>query len=100
MTLSVPSWPPPGGTDVSHNLSLGGYCARLIENRSHSVRNVTMGEDASRIRTKSGPPVMAAMRNATIGFLRFTGATNIAEAIRRNALRVGEHFTKLGILKQ
>ena len=59
-----------------------------------------MGEDASRIRKKSGPQVMAAMRNATIGFLRFTGATNIAEAIRRNASRVGEHFTKLGILKQ
>ena len=71
-----------------------------IENRSHYVRDVTMGEDASRVRTKSGPQVMAAMRNATIGFLRFTGATNIAEAIRRNASRVGELFTKLGILKQ
>jgi predicted transposase YbfD/YdcC len=71
-----------------------------IENRSHYVRDVTMGEDASRIRKKSGPQVMAAMRNATIGFLRFTGATNIAEAIRRNASRVGELFTKLGILKQ
>ena len=46
-----------------------------IEDRSHSVRDVTMGEDASRIRTKSGPQVMAAMRNATIGFLRLTGAT-------------------------
>jgi predicted transposase YbfD/YdcC len=71
-----------------------------IENRSHSVRDVTMGEDASRVRTGSGPQVMAAVRNATIGFLRLTGATNIAEAIRRNASRVGELFTKLGILKQ
>jgi hypothetical protein len=71
-----------------------------IENRSHYVRDVTMGEDASRVRTGSGPQVMAAVRNATIGFLRLTGATNIAEAIRRNASRVGELFTKLGILKQ
>jgi predicted transposase YbfD/YdcC len=71
-----------------------------IENRSHYVRDVTLGEDASRIRTGPGPQVMAAVRNATIGFLRLTGATNIAEAIRRNASRVGELFSKLGILKQ
>jgi hypothetical protein len=43
---------------------------------------------------------MAAARNATIVFLRLTGATNIAEAIRRNASRVGELFTQLGVLKQ
>ena len=71
-----------------------------IENRSHSVRDVTRGEDASRVRKGSGPQVMAAVRNATIGFLRLTGATNIAEAIRRNAYRVSELFTKLGIVKQ
>jgi hypothetical protein len=71
-----------------------------IENRSHYVRDVTMGEDASRVRKGSGPQVMAAVRNAAIGFLRRTGATNIAAALRRNASRVGELFTKLGILKQ
>jgi hypothetical protein len=59
-----------------------------------------MGEDASRVRTGSGPQVTAAVRNAIIGFLRLTDATKIAEAIRRNASRVGELFTKLGILKQ
>jgi hypothetical protein len=71
-----------------------------IENRSHQVRDVTMGEDASRIRKGSGPQVMAALRNATIGFLRLTGATNIAEALRRNGSRVGDLLAKLGILKQ
>jgi hypothetical protein len=71
-----------------------------IENRSHYVRDVTLGEDASRIRKGSGPEVMAALRNAAIGFLRATGATNIAEALRRNASRVTDLFTKLGILKQ
>lgn len=71
-----------------------------IENRSHYVRDVTMGEDASRIRKGSGPQVMAGLRNAAIGFLRATGATNIAESLRRNASRVADLFTKLGILKQ
>ena len=71
-----------------------------IENGSHYVRDVTLGEDASRIRKGSGPEVMAAVRNATIGFLRLTGASNIAEAVRRNASRIGDLFTKLGILKQ
>ena len=71
-----------------------------IENRSHYVRDVTLGEDASRIRKGSGPEVMAAVRNATIGFLRLTGANNIAEAVRRNASRIGDLFTKLNILKQ
>jgi Transposase DDE domain len=68
-----------------------------IENRSHYVRDVSLGEDASRIRKGSGPEVMAALRNLAIGFLRSTGVGNIAEAMRRNAARVGELFTKLGI---
>lgn len=71
-----------------------------IENRCHYVRDVTFGEDASRIRKGSGPEVMAAIRNAAIGFLRSTGATNIAETIRRNGSKVGELFAKLGIFKK
>jgi len=71
-----------------------------IENRSHYVRDVTMGEDASRIRKRCGPQVMAALRNATIGFLRTLGVCNVAEALRHNAYHVGELFAKLGILKQ
>jgi len=68
-----------------------------IENRSHYVRDVTLGEDASRVRKGAGPEVMAAIRNATIGFLRSTGATNIAETIRRNASQVGKLFAKLDV---
>jgi hypothetical protein len=70
-----------------------------IENGLHYVRDVTFGEDASRIRKNSGPEVMAAFRNAAIGFLRSMGVTNIAAALRRNATRAEELFTKLGILK-
>jgi hypothetical protein len=43
---------------------------------------------------------MAAMRNATIGFLRTIGVANVAEALRRNASQVGELFARLGIFKQ
>ena len=71
-----------------------------IENRSHYVRDVTMGEDSSRIRQRSGPEVMAAFRNAAIGLLRTMAVTNIAEALRRNASQVGELFAKLGIYKK
>jgi predicted transposase YbfD/YdcC len=71
-----------------------------IENRSHYVRDVTLGEDASRIRKGCGPEIMAALRNAAIGFLRSTGATKIAETIRRNASQVRSLFTKLGIFKK
>jgi predicted transposase YbfD/YdcC len=70
-----------------------------IENRSHYVRDVTLGEDSSRIRKRSGPQVMAALRNATISFLRAMGATNVAEATRRNASQVDQLFARLGILK-
>ncbi len=59
-----------------------------------------MSEDSSRIRKRSGPQVMAALRNATISFLRTTGATNIAEALRRNASQVGQLFAMLSIFKQ
>jgi hypothetical protein len=59
-----------------------------------------MDEDASRIRKGSGPQVMAAVRNTAIGLLRLMGATNIAEALRRNGSRVSELLAKLGIFKQ
>ena len=71
-----------------------------IENRSHYVRDVTMGEDASRIRKRFGPQVMAALRNAAIGLLRTMGVTNVAEALRRNASQVGQLFARLGIFEQ
>jgi hypothetical protein len=71
-----------------------------IENRSHYVRDVTMGEDASRITSGSAPQVLAAMRNAAIGWLRTRGAENIAAALRRNAARVPDLLRALGILKQ
>jgi predicted transposase YbfD/YdcC len=53
-----------------------------IENRLHWVRDVTLGEDHSAIRTGAGPQVMAALRNTAINLVRLAGHTNIAAAQR------------------
>ena len=56
-----------------------------IENRVHHVRDITHGEDASRIRTGTGPQLMAALRNTDLNLARLRGETNIAASQRRNA---------------
>lgn len=53
-----------------------------IENRLHWVRDTTFGEDASQIRTGHSAHIMASVRNLAITLHRFTGATNIAKALR------------------
>ena len=53
-----------------------------IENSSHYVRDVTFGEDASRIRSGSAPRLMATMRNLSIGVMRLGGENNIAKGLR------------------
>jgi predicted transposase YbfD/YdcC len=69
-----------------------------IENRVHYVRDVTLGEDASRIRTASAPQVFAATRNAVLSLLRLWGCSNIAAALRENAYQPARLLAKLGIL--
>ena len=68
-----------------------------IENRLHYVRDVTMKEDASQVRSGSAPQVMAALRNTTLGLLRQTGATNIAAALRHYGYKPLEALALLGI---
>lgn len=68
-----------------------------IENRSHYVRDVTMTEDASQVRSGSAPEVMAALRNLVIGLLRQTGATNIAAALRHYSWKVTDALSLLGL---
>jgi hypothetical protein len=70
-----------------------------IENRAHYVRDVTMGEDANRTWSGSGPQVLAALRNAALNQLRMAGSSNIAASLRRNAARVGDLLKSLRILK-
>lgn len=53
-----------------------------IENKLHYKRDVTMGEDASRIRKGVAPQVMAALRNSIIHVLSNVVAPNLASAMR------------------
>jgi hypothetical protein len=54
-----------------------------IENGLHYRRDVTMGEDASRVRKGVAPQVMAALRNSILHVLDDTVAPNLAAAMRR-----------------
>jgi predicted transposase YbfD/YdcC len=56
-----------------------------IENRLHWVRDVSLGEDACRVRTGEAPEILAAIRNAGLRLLRSSGLTEIAAALRRHA---------------
>jgi hypothetical protein len=53
-----------------------------IENGSHYRRDVTLGEDASRIRKGSAPQVMAALRSTVI-YLAQEVAPSLAAAVRK-----------------
>jgi predicted transposase YbfD/YdcC len=68
-----------------------------IENRLHYVRDVTFGEDASQVRSRNAPEVLAALRNVVIGLLRAAGHTNIAAGLRQIAWQPGAALQLLGI---
>jgi predicted transposase YbfD/YdcC len=58
-----------------------------IENRLHWVRDMSLGEDACRVRTGEAPEILAAIRNAALRLLRSSGLTEIAAALRRHAAK-------------
>ena len=68
-----------------------------IENKVHYVRDVTMGEDASRIRKGQGPRMMAIFKNLVLSLLRQSEVKNIAEKIRGFALNKNTLFKFTGI---
>ncbi len=54
-----------------------------IENGLHYVRDVTLGEDACRVRSQNAPQVLAALRNAVVHLLNGMSAASHPEAIER-----------------
>jgi hypothetical protein len=68
-----------------------------IENGLHYRRDVTMGEDASRIRKGVAPQVMAALRNGVIHALSEVVAPSLAAALRRMSNCFGQALTLLGL---
>lgn len=68
-----------------------------IENRQHYVRDVTFGEDTSRVRTGGAPRAMASLRNLAIGTLRLAGWDNIAKGLRHYGRDMTRPPTALGL---
>ena len=68
-------------------------CVWDIENRAHYVRDVTLGEDASRIRTRPG--MMARIRSVALNVLRANGVQNVSLALYANAVSF-DHLLALG----
>ena len=57
-----------------------------IENSNHYVKDVSMGEDFSRIR--KNPECFATLRSFGLNLMRANGETNIGLALFRNAMNV------------
>ena len=68
-----------------------------IETRLHHVRDVTLGEDACRVRTGAAPQALAAIRNTVLSVVRLAGGTNVAAALRRFAAHPAEALAAIGI---
>jgi predicted transposase YbfD/YdcC len=68
-----------------------------IENKLHWVRDVTYGEDASRVRTGTAPRVMAGLRNLAISALRLARYPNTAQGLRHMARDATRPLALLGI---
>jgi hypothetical protein len=60
-----------------------------IENGLHGRRDVTLREDASRIRRGAAPQVMAILRNLVIYLFRHSGRSSLAAAIRHYSCNPG-----------
>ncbi len=56
-----------------------------IENKLYYKRDVTLGEDASRVRKGAAPQVMAALRNSVIHILSDRVALSLASAMQAMA---------------
>ncbi|MFF3870020.1 ISAs1 family transposase [Micromonospora sp. NPDC001898] len=64
----------------------------------HHIRDMTYGEDASRLRTGNAPRVMATLRNTAISLLRLAGITTIAQALRHNGRNPYRPLRLLGLV--
>jgi predicted transposase YbfD/YdcC len=58
-----------------------------IEDKLHWVRDMSLGEDACRVRTGEAPEILAAVRNSVLRLIRSSGLTEIAATLRRHAAK-------------
>lgn len=63
----------------------------------HWIRDTCYREDHSRVRTRSGPRVLASLRNLAINALRLAGRSDITESTRWASRNMTRPFAILGI---
>jgi hypothetical protein len=74
---------PCAATSGPHGSEEGGAGKRHpLSDSLHWLRDTVYREDNSTVHTRSGPRVMAALRNLTIGAIRLTGRRDITETTR------------------
>ena len=81
--------------------SAGTFCRVIrahwgIENRDHYVRDVSLGEDSSRIR--SNPAVFSCLRSFALNILRHNGISNVRLALFRNSMDIHHLLDYQGVL--
>ena len=77
---------------------LAGYVREQWSIESlHWIRDTLYQEDKSTIRTRSGPRIMAALRNLAIGALHLAGRHDTTEATRWAGRYIDRPFTILGL---
>ena len=90
--------PDPRQNNRSHQALLAVWRGhRGIETRLPSGRDVTLGEEACRVRTGVAPQALAAVRNPVISLVRLAGGTNVAAALRRFAAKPAEALAAIGV---
>ncbi len=85
VTFGISSLPPARADAERHLHMIRAYWG--IENKLHRVRDATMGEDASQVRSGAAPQAVAGLRNLSLALLRRSGVANIAERLRTFAGR-------------
>jgi predicted transposase YbfD/YdcC len=85
-------------SDAASPADLAGYVrSQWAIEALHWIRDTLYQEDKSQVRTRSGPRIMAALRNLAIGALRLAGRTDITEATRWASRNMTRPFTILGL---
>ena len=82
-------------------LSAQSFCQAIrnhwgIENRNHYVRDVTLGEDASRIRVN--PHMFAKLRSFALNILRRNKVENVSIELFDNCMNLDNVLNYIGIL--
>ena len=68
-----------------------------IENGVFTVRDMSFGEGACRVRAGAGPYILSCLRNADINLLNRCGIKNKAAAMRRHAVHPEEVLALLNV---